>query len=45
MTIMRVKNGDMGIIINQGNTDLNANLICVRMAKIKGRWYQVLEST
>lgn len=45
MTIMTVKNGDMGIVIQQGNTGLNANLICVRMVKIKGRWYRVLEST
>lgn len=42
---MTVKTGDMGIFSHQGNTGLKANLICVRMAKMKGRYHQVLEST
>lgn len=44
MANMKVPNEDTGIIIPQGNTCLHLKATCVRMAKIKVRWYQVLES-
>lgn len=34
---MEVTKEDMDIIIHQGNEDLNLNLICLGMTKMKGR--------